>query len=144
MKIENLEDCVPILLGDQRVRDLADDLEVGGSAKIHQDLGSESSPELSYSNEFIDGVIEVMTEEAVEVDSIEIECLSCYAEVSTITLTEFAGIFAIRNFEFGDLIYFSTAASAKQAVLEKFGVEWDHPEKFTTVINANSLNPGES
>jgi len=95
-------------------------------------------------DEFIDAVIEVMTEEAVEVDAIEIDSLSSYANVSIITLTEFAEIFAIGNLEFGDLIYFSTLGSAKQAVIEEFGVEWNHPEKFTTVIKVDSLNTGQS
>lgn len=144
MKIETLEDCLSILFRDQRVRDLANKLEVGGSKKVLQILALERTQTFSPSDEFMERLIEVMSDEEEVLDDIEVECLSSYSATTTITLTEFAGIYAIRNFEFGDLIYFSTAESAKQAVLKEFGVDWDHPEEFSSVVPADSLRPGES
>jgi hypothetical protein len=73
---------------------------------------------------FDDWISELMSEKEQEVCSFEFECLSSYSDTSTVEVVTFCGIYWIKNFEFGDICYFSSEAGAREAAEEAFNFEW--------------------
>lgn len=122
------------------MRQIADLAIPQGTEKLLETI--ENSPPVwdEKYNPFFDDLIELMAENEKEIDSIEIECLSSYGTTSTFILMEFAGIYTIRNWELGDLLYFSSLDSAKSALHKDFGIDWNHPEERKSQVATDELD----
>ena len=95
----------------------------------------------SRTEEFHDGLIDLINENPEEVDSMELECLSSYSTTTEFHLREFCGVYWIDNFEFGGLSFFASEEDAKSGFKEEYGIEWGSEESPFVDVDVEKLNP---
>ncbi len=134
MNSKTIEECLPQLVKHPKVMKLARSFGFETPEELLSLNESYTGTEPTEFGEFIDGLVDLLSEEEEHVDFAEVEILSSYTTTSTFILCNFSGVYWIENFEMGGVAYFLSEKDAKLALKEERGIEWDSPESpFSTV-----------
>jgi hypothetical protein len=118
-----LDDFFPILAKDESVQKLLAELYGSKAEMLIEAMASQGDIPDEFES-FSDHIMDLMTVNAEYVDDFEIECLSSYSTTSDVSIQKFADIFWITNFEFGDIMYFSSEEDVRRAAEDSFGFKW--------------------
>jgi hypothetical protein len=73
---------------------------------------------------FSDHISDLISEKEEYLNSFEIECFTSYSDTSEVSIMKFAEMYWVKNFEFGDISYFSSEADARKAAEIAFNFKW--------------------